>query len=76
MRLFDVMKPAVEWSEAAMLPARPRTLSQGAALRQLTRTGDFETESVMQQTQQPAFAGDQLHRAMRRAAYAQVRRLF
>lgn len=35
MRFSDATKPAMSWEEAAMSPARPRTLSGGAALRTL-----------------------------------------
>ena len=60
------------WSEAAMLPARLRTLSGGAALRQRARSDDRETVAI-QQKEQPAPA---VQTALRRAAYASVRRLF
>ncbi len=71
MRLSECRKPAMTWSEAAMLPARVRTLSGGAALRQLARSDDRETISI-EQKEQPASA---VHTALRRAAYAQIRRL-
>ena len=72
MRLTMCNKPAMTWSEAAMLPARPRTLSGGAALRQLARSEDRETVTVKQK-EQPARAVD---RTLRQAAYAQVKRLY
>ena len=72
MRLLECRKPAMTWSEAAMLPARLRTLSGGAALRQLARSDDRETVAI-QQKEQPALA---VQTALRRAAYASVRRLF
>ncbi|MBQ7519977.1 MAG: hypothetical protein IJU12_06640 [Clostridia bacterium] len=72
MRLLDCKKPAMTWSEAAMLPARARTLSGGAALRQLARSDERETVRI-QEKEQPAPAVDT---ALRRAAYASVKKLF
>ena len=72
MRLSECRKPAMTWSEAAMLPARVRTLSGGAALRQLARSEDRETMAI-EQKKQPAPA---VQTALRRAAYASVKRLF
>ena len=72
MRLLNCKKPAMTWSEAAMLPARARTLSGGAALRQLARSEDRETMAI-EQKKQPAPA---VQTALRRAAYASVKRLF
>lgn len=77
MRLSDVHRPAMEWSEAAMLPAIVRTLSQGAALGQLKRLKGYET-AILADTPTPAPADNaQWRRALllRRAAYAQIRRL-
>lgn len=77
MRLFDMMKPAMEWSEAAMLPARVRTLSGGAALRQVSRLEGMETAAPAEEKEKPAAAGpvpDEGHmRSLRRAAYRQIR---
>ncbi|MBQ9299653.1 MAG: hypothetical protein IJ214_04005 [Clostridia bacterium] len=77
MRLSDVMKPAMEWSEAAMLPARVRTLSQGAALRQLKHLDRLDT-ALVDQEQKPApaqEARDTRSLLLRRAAYQQIRRI-
>lgn len=72
MRFLNCRKPAMTWSEAAMLPARVRTLSGGAALRQLARSEERETVTV-EQKKQPAPA---VQTALRRAAYAEIKRLF
>ena len=78
MRFSDVMKPAMEWSEAAMLPARARTLSQGAALRQLKQVEGLDTAAV-ERNKTPAPAGEALSarsQMLRRAAYRQIRRVY
>ena len=71
------MKPALNWSEAAMLPALARTLSGGAALNQLPQTERMGTALVPPQAQkEPAQAADaqmERMRALRRAAYRAVR---
>ena len=76
MRFSDVMKPAMEWSEAAMLPARVRTISDGAALRQVRQASGLDAVLV-DRGKTPAPASDALlmrARLLRRAAYHQVRR--
>jgi len=76
MRLSDAMRPAMDWSEAAMLPARPRTLSGGAALRQLRRVDAAERLPVpdMEKPAPPPDARLQRSRWLRRAAYRQILR--
>ncbi|MBQ9197074.1 MAG: hypothetical protein IJ157_07500 [Clostridia bacterium] len=77
MRLSDAMKPAMEWSEAAMLPARARTISQGAALRQLRQLEGLDTAGIYEEL--PAPKKNMLETrfsSLGRAAYRQVRRLF
>ena len=76
MRQQEAMIPAMEWSEAAMLPARPRTLCGGAALRQLARAAELETAAIRQEKQPApaADARDAVRRRMRQAAFAQIRR--
>lgn len=78
MRLSDAMKPAMEWSEAAMLPARPRTLSDGAALRQLKQVDDLNTVAPLtKNTPAPAEeTQDMRSLPLRRAAFRQVTRLY
>ena len=78
MRFSDAMKPALNWSEAAMLPALPRTFSGGAALKQLPQVEKMDTTSIAAQMQNaPAQADAQIERmrALRRAAYHSVRQL-
>ncbi len=74
MRLSDAMKPAVDWSEAAMLPARLRPFTGGAALGQLKRVSRMDT-AVIRDTEPPAPAPQEKRTELRRAAYRQVRRL-
>ncbi len=78
MRLSDAMKPAMEWSEAAMMPARPRTLSGGAALRQIRQTRRMDTAEVRERDAPvPAADARGARKAqLKRAAYRQVFRLF
>ena len=76
MRLSDAMRPALDWSEAAMLPAQVRTLSGGAALRMLPTRSQLATAQIAEETEKPAPAQDATRgrmRALRRAAYRQVR---
>lgn len=77
MRLSDAMKPAMEWSEAAMLPARPRTLSGGAALGQCRQVDGLDTARVEENGRQtPVPTRPTRSRALGRAAYRQVRSVF
>lgn len=50
MRFLDAMTPARSWEEAAMMPARMRTMSDGAALKSVkTITKEMETMAVAEQ---------------------------
>jgi len=76
MRFSDAMKPALDRSEAAMLPARTRTLSRGAALQQLPRLNELSTAAAKDITKEPASAAPAPMGgpdALRRAAYHSVR---
>ncbi len=77
MRLSDAKKPAMEWSEAAMLPACVRTMSGGAALRQLRKIDRLNTSAVQRKNAPASVAepGDARISPMRRAAYRQITRL-
>ena len=77
MRLSDAMKPAMDWSEAAMLPARPRTVSAGAALRQLKQVNGLDVAANTEKgVPVPAEAGRDARRLMlKRAAYSHAKRL-
>ena len=46
MRLLDAMTPAKSREEAAMLPARMRTVSQGAALESVRERREVKTVDV------------------------------
>lgn len=78
VRLTDVMKPAMEWAEAAMLPARVRTISGGAALKALPDTaqacGEATTQPLDAQIPAAASAPARDNRRLQRAAYRQIRR--
>ncbi len=78
MRLTDAMKPAMEWAEAAMLPARVRTISGGAALKALPDTalacGEATTRPLDAQIPAAASAPVRDNRRLQRAAYRQIRR--
>ena len=73
MRLFDAMRPAMDWAEAAMLPAGIRTLSGGAALRQVPGLQGVETADV-QETGKAAASGvlPEENRTLRQAAFRHV----
>ena len=75
MRLSETMSPALTWSEAVLLPARTRTLSGGAALGQLRSLRGVDTARVPEEESTPPARGAE-DRALRRAAYRQVIRLF
>ncbi len=77
VRLTDTMKPAMEWAEAAMLPARVRTISGGAALKALPDTalacGEAITEPLDAKVPAAAAAPVMAKRTLQRAAYRQIR---
>ena len=74
MNQAEAMRPALDWSEAAMLPAQVRTLSNGAALRMLPRGAHMRTRELDEEKPAPApDAAMERMRALRRAAYGEVR---
>ncbi|MBQ7455660.1 MAG: hypothetical protein IJS53_04390 [Clostridia bacterium] len=75
MQPFYINQPALDRSEAAMLPAMARTLSGGAALRMLPRGDAVQSAPVPRDAEKPAAQPDaamERMRAVRRAAYRLV----
>lgn len=72
MRLLDTMTPAKSKEEAAMLPARVRTVSQGAALESVRVSRDMKTVEIPQNKNTAAEKTNEVVLPRRRAALHHV----